>query len=163
MRHREVNAQWTDDAILLFPTANIGIAVAAPQGLVVPVIHGCERLTAPAIADAIASLAERARAGTLTPDDMRAGTFTISNPGSAGGDSAMAIINQPQVAILGTPRIVRRPVVVTDEHGEEAIGIRPMMTLTLTFDHRAVDGAEATRCVVRMKQLLEAWTPEEYA
>jgi 2-oxoglutarate dehydrogenase E2 component (dihydrolipoamide succinyltransferase) len=159
----DLNATFEPERTIRWGPVNLGVAVDTPEGLVVPVIHGCERLTAPAIADAIADLAGRARAGTLTPDDMRAGTFTISNPGSAGGDSAMAIINQPQVAILGTPRIVRRPVVVTDEHGEEAIGIRPMMTLTLTFDHRAVDGAEATRCVVRMKQLLEAWTPEEYA
>ena len=125
-------------------------------------IRGCERLTAPAIADAIADLAARARNRKLTPDDLRAGTFTLSNPGSVGAASAMAIINQPQVGILGTPAIIRRPVVVTDEHGGEAIGIRPMMTLALTFDHRAIDGAEATRCVVRIKQLLESWDAAAY-
>ena len=93
---------------------------------------------------------------------MRAGTFTISNPGSVGAASAMAIINQPQVGILGTPAIVRRPVVVADAAGQEAIAIRPMMMLALTFDHRAVDGAEATRCVVRIKELLERWETASY-
>jgi pyruvate dehydrogenase E2 component (dihydrolipoamide acetyltransferase) len=141
---------------------NLGIAVDTEVGLLVPVIRQCERLTAPAIADAIGDLAERARTRKLTPDDMRAGTFTISNPGSVGAASAMAIINQPQVGILGTPAIVRRPVVVTDPTGQEAIAIRPMMMLALTFDHRAVDGAEATRCVVRIKQLLESWDTASY-
>jgi|SRR5581483_1581170 len=136
--------------------------VDTDAGLLVPVVRGCERLTAGAIADAIADLARRARERKLTPDDLRAGTFTISNPGSLGGISAMAIINQPQVAILGTPAIVRRPAVVRDEHGEETIGIRPLMTLALTYDHRAVDGGEATRCVVRMKQLLESWDSASY-
>jgi pyruvate dehydrogenase E2 component (dihydrolipoyllysine-residue acetyltransferase) len=129
------------------------LSVDTDQGLIVPVIRVCERLTAPAIAD----LASLARAHRLTPDDARGGTFTISNPGSVGAYTAMEIINQPQVAILGTPVIVRRPAVVLDEHGNEAIGIRPIMTLALTLDHRAVDGAYATRAVVRIKGLLESW------
>jgi pyruvate dehydrogenase E2 component (dihydrolipoyllysine-residue acetyltransferase) len=157
-----LNSTFEMERHIIWNQVNLGIAVDTDAGLLVPVIRGCERLTAGAIADAIAELAQRARERRLTPDHMRAGTFTISNPGSLGGISAMAIINQPQVAILGTPAIVRRPAVVTDEHGEETIGIRPLMTLALTYDHRAVDGGEATRCVVRMKQLLESWDSASY-
>jgi len=157
-----LNSTFEMDRHIRWGEVNMGIAVDTEAGLMVPVIRGCERLTASAIAEAIADIAERARTRKLTPDDMRAGTFTISNPGSMGGISAMAIINQPQVAILGMPAIVRRPVVVTDAHGEETIGIRPVMTLALTYDHRAVDGGEATRCVVRMKELLESWDTASY-
>jgi len=157
-----LNATFELEHHIRWGEVNLGIAVDTELGLLVPVIRSCERLTASAIADAIADLATRARSRRLTPDDMRAGTFTISNPGSLGAASAMAIINQPQVAILGTPAIIRRPVVVADAHGGETIGIRPMMTLALTFDHRAVDGAEATRCVVRIKELLERWDAAAY-
>jgi len=150
-----LNATFQEERLLRWGEVNMGIAVDTEAGLLVPVIRRCERLNAAEIGEAIADLAERARSRKLTADDMRAGTFTISNPGSLGGVSAMAIINQPQVAILGTPAIVRRPWVVADEHGDETIGIRPIMRLALTYDHRAVDGAEATRCVVRIKQLLE--------
>jgi 2-oxoglutarate dehydrogenase E2 component (dihydrolipoamide succinyltransferase) len=150
-----LNATFQEERLVRWGEVNMGIAIDTEAGLLVPVIRRCERLSATEITAAIADLAERARSQKLTVDDMRAGTFTISNPGSLGGVSAMAIINQPQVAILGTPAIVRRPWVVTDEHGDETIGIRPIMRLALTYDHRAVDGAEATRCVVRIKQLLE--------
>jgi pyruvate dehydrogenase E2 component (dihydrolipoamide acetyltransferase) len=158
----DLNATFETERMIRWGEINVGIAVDTPHGLIVPVIRGCQRLTAPAIADAIADLAARARRRALTPDDMRAGTFTISNPGSVGAHSAMAIINQPQVAILGIPAIVRRPAVVTDEHGEETIGIRPLMMLALTFDHRAIDGAYATRCVVAIKRLLETWDAGAY-
>jgi pyruvate dehydrogenase E2 component (dihydrolipoamide acetyltransferase) len=157
-----LNATFATERHIRWREVNLGIAVDTDAGLLVPVIRGCEQLAAPAIADAIADLAERARSRRLTPDDMRTGTFTISNPGSLGAVSAMAIINQPQVAILGTPAIIRRPVVVADSHGGETIGIRPMMMLALTFDHRAIDGAEATRCVVRIKELLEGWDAAAY-
>ena len=157
-----LNSTFEMERHILWSEVNLGIAVDTDAGLLVPVVRRCNRLTAAGIASAIADLAERARTRRLTPDDMRAGTFTISNPGSLGGVSAMAIINQPQVAILGTPAIVRCPVVVTDEHGGETIGIRPIMTLALTYDHRAVDGGEATRCVVRLKQLLESWDTASY-
>ncbi len=157
-----LNATFDTERHIRWRVVNLGIAVDTEAGLLVPVIRGCDDLTASAIAEAIADLAARARSRRLTPDDMRAGTFTISNPGSLGAASAMAIINQPQVAILGTPAIIRRPVVVTDAHGGETIGIRPMMMLALTFDHRAIDGAEATRCVVRIKELLEAWDAAAY-
>jgi len=156
-----LNATFDDDRLLLWNEINLGIAVDAPKGLIVPVIRGCERLATTAIGDAILGLAERARTERLVPDDLRAGTFTISNPGSIGATSAMAIINQPQVAILGMPAIVRRPV-VTDDGGGESIAIRPMMTLALTFDHRAIDGADATRFLVQMKSQLEHWDVAAY-
>jgi 2-oxoglutarate dehydrogenase E2 component (dihydrolipoamide succinyltransferase) len=158
----DLNATFQTERLIRWSEINLGIAVDTELGLIVPVIRGCERLTAPAIAEAIADLAARARNRTLMADDVRGGTFTISNPGSVGAHSAMAIINQPQVGILGTPLIVRRPAVVVDADGREAIGIRPMMMLALTFDHRAVDGAYATRCVVRIKQLLESWDAAAY-
>jgi 2-oxoglutarate dehydrogenase E2 component (dihydrolipoamide succinyltransferase) len=163
IEYPDLNATFQTERLIRWREVNLGIAVDTDEGLIVPVIRGCERLTAPAIADAIADLAVRARTRKLTPQDTRAGTFTISNPGSVGGYSAMAIINQPQVAILGTPVVVRRPAVVLDEHGQETIGIRPIMSLALTYDHRAVDGAYATRCVVRIKTLLESWTTVAYA
>lgn len=159
----DLNATFQQERLIRWREVNIGIAVDTPQGLVVPVIRGCEQLTAPAIADAIAERAGRARGGKLVPDDLRAGTFTVSNPGSVGAHTAMAIINQPQVAILGIPVIVRRPAVIRDALGQEAIGIRPLMLLALTFDHRAIDGAYATRYLVRMREMLEGWPSSAYA
>jgi len=159
----DLNASFDGERLIRWRDVNLGIAVDTDQGLIVPVIGRCDRLTVPAIGEAIAELAELARSRRLTPDHVRAGTFTLSNPGSVGGISAMAIINQPQVGILGTPAVVRRPVVITDEHGEEAIAIRPVMRLALTFDHRVIDGAYATRCVVRMKHFLETWEAAIYA
>jgi pyruvate/2-oxoglutarate dehydrogenase complex dihydrolipoamide acyltransferase (E2) component len=158
----DLNATFQTERLIRWREVNLGVAVDTEQGLIVPVIRGCERLTAPEIADAIAGLAARARSRRLTAQDTRGGTFTVSNPGSVGAFSAMAIINQPQVGILGTPAIVRRPAVVLDGHGQESIGIRPLMLLALTFDHRAVDGAYATRCVVRVKELLESWDAASY-
>jgi pyruvate dehydrogenase E2 component (dihydrolipoamide acetyltransferase) len=153
----DLNATFEDTRLIRWEQVNLGIAVDTDRGLLAPVIRGCERLTVSAIAEQIAGLAQRARSRTLTPDDMRAGTFTLSNPGSVGAVSAHAIINQPQVAILGTPAIVKRPTVIPAADGTDVIAVRPIMLLALTFDHRAVDGAEATRCVVAIKQLLEGW------
>lgn len=96
------------------------------------------------------------------PDDLGGGTFTISNPGSVGAVSAPAIINQPQVAILGVPTIQRRPWVVTGPDGEEMIAIRSILRLAVTFDHRAIDGADATRFAVAVKSHLESWSTEAY-
>jgi pyruvate dehydrogenase E2 component (dihydrolipoamide acetyltransferase) len=153
----DLNATFEDTRLIRWEQVNLGIAVDTDRGLLAPVIRGCERLTVSAIAEQIAGLAQRARSRTLTPDDMRAGTFTLSNPGSVGAVSAHAIINQPQVAILGTPAIVKRPTVIAAADGTDVIAVRPIMLLALTFDHRAVDGAEATRCAVAIKQLLERW------
>ena len=138
MRHRDVNAQFTDDAILLFPTANVGIAVAAPQGLVVPVIHGAERLRLTEIAAARADLVSRARDGKLQRDDLEDGTFTISNLGMFGVEHFTAVLNPPQAAIVAVGATEERAVAVDGE-----VVVRPMMTMTGTCDHRAVDGAPA--------------------
>jgi pyruvate dehydrogenase E2 component (dihydrolipoamide acetyltransferase) len=160
--HPDLNATFLGERMIRWETVNLGIAVDTPEGLLVPVVRDCDRLTAPAIGDAIALLADRARNRSLMPDDLAGGTFTLSNPGSVGAVSAPAIINQPQVAILGVPTIQRRPWVIADEQGEESIAIRPILRLSVTFDHRAVDGANATRFAVAVKDRLEAWGSEAY-
>ena len=150
LRHREVNAQYTDDAILLFPTANIGIAVAAPQGLVVPVIHGAERLRLTEIATARSDIVSRAREGKLTRDDLENGTFTISNLGMFRVERFTAVLNPPQAAIVAIGATEERAVAVDGE-----LVVRPTMTITGTFDHRAVDGAPAAEFLQTLKELLE--------
>jgi 2-oxoglutarate dehydrogenase E2 component (dihydrolipoamide succinyltransferase) len=160
--HPRMNATFLGEQTILWQAVNLGVAVDTEEGLLVPVIRDCGRMTAPTIATAIADLAERARTRKLTPDELAGGTFTLSNPGSVGAVSAPAIINQPQVAILGVPTIQRRPWVISDEQGNEVIAIRPILRLAVTFDHRAVDGADATRFAVTVKDNLEAWSPEAY-
>jgi len=160
--HPDLNATFLGERMIRWETVNLGVAVDTPEGLLVPVVRDCDRLTAPAIGDAIALLADRARNRGLMPDDLAGGTFTLSNPGSVGAVSAPAIINQPQVAILGVPAIQRRPWTIADERGEESIAIRPILRLAVTFDHRAVDGAAATRFAVAVKDRLEAWGPGAY-
>ncbi|HXZ56633.1 MAG TPA: dihydrolipoamide acetyltransferase family protein [Gaiellaceae bacterium] len=150
MRHREVNAEWTEAAILIHPTANIGIAVAAPQGLVVPVIHGAERLTLAETAAARAAAVTRAREGKLQREDMERGTFTISNLGMYRVERFTAVLNVPQAAILAVGATEERAV----PSGGEIV-LRPMLTLTATFDHRAVDGAPAAEFLQSVKELLE--------
>jgi pyruvate dehydrogenase E2 component (dihydrolipoamide acetyltransferase) len=150
MRHREVNAQWADDGILLLPTANIGLAVAAPQGLVVPVIRGAERLTLAETAAARSHLVTRAREGKLQREDLEEGTFTISNLGMYRVERFTAVLNPPQAAILAVGATEDRAVPVEGE-----IAIRPVLTLTATFDHRAVDGAPAAGFLQSVKELLE--------
>jgi pyruvate dehydrogenase E2 component (dihydrolipoamide acetyltransferase) len=150
LRHREVNAQWTDDAILLFPTANIGIAVATPQGLVVPVIRGAERLRLVEIADARAELVARARESKLRRSDLEDGTFTISNLGMFRVEQFTAVLNPPQAAIVAVGATEERAVAVDGE-----VVVRPTMTLSATFDHRAVDGAPAADFLQTVKALLE--------
>jgi len=150
LRHREVNAQWTDDAILLFPTANVGIAVAAPLGLIVPVIRGAERLSLAEIAAARSGVVRRAREGKLQRADLEEGTFTISNLGMYRVEAFTAVLNPPQAAIVAVGAIEERAVPVDGE-----ITVRPMMTLTATFDHRAVDGAPAAEFLQSVKDLLE--------
>ncbi len=160
--HPDLNATFLGERMIRWQEVNLGVAVDTPEGLLVPVVKGCEHLTAPAIGAAIADLAERARTRKLVPDDLAGGTFTLSNPGSVGAVSAPAIINQPQVAILGVPTVQRRPWVVADERGTEAVAIRSILRLAVTFDHRAVDGAGATRFAVAVKEHLESWGPEAY-
>lgn len=161
--HPDLNATFLGERMIRWQAVNLGVAVDTPEGLLVPVVSNCDRLAAAAIGDAIADLAERARSRKLMPDDLAGGTFTLSNPGSVGAVSAPAIINQPQVAILGVPTIQRRTWVVADESGQESIAIRPILRLAVTFDHRAVDGAGATRFAVAVKERLEAWGPEAYS
>ena len=151
MRHREVNAEFTDDAILLHPSANVGIAVAAPQGLVVPVIRGAERLSLAEIAAARADIVGRARDNKLRADDLEGGTFTISNLGMYAVESFTAVLNPPQAAIVAVGATEDR--VVPGVGGE--LVVRPMLTLTATFDHRAVDGAPAAAFLQTLKESLE--------
>jgi pyruvate dehydrogenase E2 component (dihydrolipoamide acetyltransferase) len=150
MRHREVNAEFTADAILLHPSANVGLAVAAPQGLVVPVIHSAERLSLTEIARVRADLVGRAREAKLRAEDLEGGTFTISNLGMYAVESFTAVLNPPQAAIVAVGATEERVVPVG---GETAV--RPMITLTATFDHRAVDGAPAAAFLHTLKESLE--------
>ena len=136
-RHPAVNATFTGEEIHRYPTANVGIAVAAPAGLVVPVIRGAERLTIQEIAGARADVVGRARAGKLTLRDFEGGTFTISNLGMFGVEQFVAVLNPPQVAILAVGAVKPEAVVVDGE-----IDIAPIMRMTLSCDHRAIDGAE---------------------
>jgi pyruvate dehydrogenase E2 component (dihydrolipoamide acetyltransferase) len=161
--HPDMNATFQGEQNIRWGQINLGIAVDTEGGLLVPVIKDAGSLTAPAIGAAIVDIAERARDRKLMPDDLAGGTFTISNPGSVGAVSAPAIINQPQVAILGVPTIQRRPWVVTGPDGEEMIAIRSILRLAVTFDHRAIDGADATRFAVSVKDRLESWSTEAYA
>jgi pyruvate dehydrogenase E2 component (dihydrolipoyllysine-residue acetyltransferase) len=150
MRHREVNAEFTEDAILLHPSANVGLAVAAPQGLVVPVIRSAERLSLTEIAGVRADLVGRAREAKLRAEDLEGGTFTISNLGMYAVESFTAVLNPPQAAIVAVGATEER---VVPTGGETAV--RPMVTLTCTFDHRAVDGAPAAAFLQTLKESLE--------
>jgi pyruvate dehydrogenase E2 component (dihydrolipoamide acetyltransferase) len=150
MRHRAVNALYRGDAVELHPTANIGIAVAIPNGLVVPVIPGCERKSIAEIAAARAAVVERARTGKLQQADLDGGTFTISNLGMYGIERFIAVLNPPQAAILAVGSIEDRVVAVD---GQPVV--RPRMELTLTCDHRAVDGATGAQFLGDVKAFLE--------
>jgi pyruvate dehydrogenase E2 component (dihydrolipoamide acetyltransferase) len=150
MRHRAVNVQYAEDALLRFPTADIGIAVAAPQGLVVPVLRSVERLSLAEVASARTDAVGRARDNKLTTQDLEGGTFTISNLGMFGVEQFVAVINPPQAAILAVGAAVDTPVA-----REGQVVVRPMLTLTLTVDHRAVDGAEGADFLRTVKQFLE--------
>jgi pyruvate dehydrogenase E2 component (dihydrolipoyllysine-residue acetyltransferase) len=150
VRHREVNALYAGDAIELHPSANVGIAVATERGLIVPVIPGCEGLTVAQIASARADLVMRARDGKLQAADIEGGTFTISNLGMYGVEQFVAVLNPPQAAILAVGAIEERAVA----RGGEPTA-RPMMTMTLTCDHRTIDGATAADFLRTVKEFLE--------
>jgi 2-oxoglutarate dehydrogenase complex dihydrolipoamide succinyltransferase (E2) component len=152
-----LNASVEEEDIVYHDDVNLGIAVALEQGLIVPVIRQAQRLSLEGLAAAIGDLAERARTKRLEPDDVHGGTFTITNPGQFGAILATPIINQPQVAILDLEAIVKRPVVVTAEDGTDSIAIRPMTYLCMSWDHRALDGADATRFMGQIKHRLEGW------
>ena len=153
-RHPVLNASIDGEEIVYHDQVNLGIAVALEGGLIVPVIRQAERLSLEGLAAAIGDLATRARDKRLHPDEVQGGTFTITNPGQFGAVLATPIINQPQVAILDLEAIVKRPVVV-ERDGDEAIAIRPMSYLCMSWDHRALDGAEAARFLAGMKEGLE--------
>ena len=150
LRHRDMNAHFAGDSVELFPTANIGIAVAIPHGLVVPVIPNCEARSIPEIAAARADLVERTRGGKLRSEDLEGGTFTISNLGMYGVERFTAVLNPPQAGILAVGAIEERAVVVDGD-----FEIQPRMDLTLTVDHRSVDGATASEFLATVKSLLE--------
>jgi 2-oxoglutarate dehydrogenase E2 component (dihydrolipoamide succinyltransferase) len=150
-----VNASIEGDQVVYHDEENLGVAVDTEKGLIVPVIRGAGDLNIAGIARKIADVADRTRNNKITPDDLGGGTFTLTNTGSRGALFDTPIINQPQVAILGTGSVVKRPVVVTGPDGEETIAIRSMVYLALTYDHRIVDGADAARFLVAVKQRLE--------
>ncbi len=159
-----MNAEIRDDQIVLKDYVNLGIAVALDdgKGLIVPVIRSADEKNLLGITRAIADLAERARTKKLLPDDVQGGTFTITNPGGFGAIGGTPIINQPQVGVLDVEAIVKRPVVVTDEQGNDSIAIRPMMNLCLSYDHRLVDGAYAAPFMRDVKANLETWDEDAY-
>jgi pyruvate/2-oxoglutarate dehydrogenase complex dihydrolipoamide acyltransferase (E2) component len=152
-----LNASLEGDEIVYHDDVNLGIAVALEDGLIVPVIQRAQRLSLEGIAAAIADVSARARSNELSLEDVQGGTFTITNPGQFGTVLATPIINQPQVAILDLEAVVKRPVVVTGPDGD-SIGIRDTTNLCLSFDHRALDGAEAARFLGGLKSRLEQWT-----
>jgi 2-oxoglutarate dehydrogenase E2 component (dihydrolipoamide succinyltransferase) len=152
--HPRLNASMLEDSIVEKQALHIGVAVETEKGLVVPVIRHADRLSLAGLAMAIEDISSRARNKKLSPDELRGGTFTISNPGRHGNLYGFAIINQPQVGILRMGEIVKRPVVRAVD-GEDAILIRPMMHLALSYDHRVVDGAPANAFLFRVRELLE--------
>ncbi|MEM7168431.1 MAG: 2-oxoglutarate dehydrogenase, E2 component, dihydrolipoamide succinyltransferase [Planctomycetota bacterium] len=148
-----VNASLDGDEIVMHNAVNMGIAVALDGGLIVPVIKNAQELSIVGLQKKVTDLATRSRSKKLVPDEVTGGTFTITNPGQFGGLFGIPIINQPQVAILGLGGIIKRPVVVDGN----AIAIRDMVYLCLSYDHRLVDGALADQFMARLKQLLENW------
>jgi pyruvate dehydrogenase E2 component (dihydrolipoamide acetyltransferase) len=151
MRHRDMNVQLAEDELLVFPSADVGIAVAAPQGLVVPVVRGAERLTLAQIAAVRADLVGRARDAKLRTEDLDGGTFTISNLGMFGVEQFVAVLNPPQASILAVGATVDTVV----PRGEDELAVVPLMTVTLTCDHRAVDGATGAEFLQTVKAFVE--------
>jgi len=156
LRNPYLNSSWTDEGIVLKHYVNMGIAVALPDTLIVPVVKDADLMGFFDLAHAINDLATRARNKSLRPEDVRDGTFTLNNTGALGSVAGQSIINQPQAAILSTESIRRRPVVVGD-----TIGIRPIMNLTMSFDHRIIDGLAASRFLNDVQAGIEDWTPEK--
>jgi pyruvate dehydrogenase E2 component (dihydrolipoamide acetyltransferase) len=154
-----INGELRGDSIVTRNYVNLGFAVELTdgKGLIVPVVRNAETLNLLGMAKAIADIAERARSKQLLPDDVQGGTFTITNPGGYGTFHGTPVISQPQAAILGTYAVVKRPWVVEDEDGQDAIAIRSMMNLTLTYDHRLVDGALAGRFLRDLRERLQSW------
>jgi 2-oxoglutarate dehydrogenase E2 component (dihydrolipoamide succinyltransferase) len=159
-----VNGELRGEKIVTRSYVNLGFAVelADGKGLIVPVVKSAETLNLLGMAKGIAEIAKRARDKQLTPDDVVGGTFTITNPGGYGTFHGTPVISQPQVGILGTYAIVKRPWVITDDNGADAIAIRSIMNITLTYDHRLVDGAYAGRFLRDLRQRLQTWGESDY-
>jgi len=152
--HPLANSSWTEEGVLLHGAVNLGMATSlGSEGLIVPVIKGADNLSLLAMARAVNDLANRARQKNLQPDEVRGGTFTLTNHGISGSLFAFPIINQPQSGILGTGAMQQRPVVIGD-----AIAIRPMVYLSYAFDHRILDGASADAFLASVKSALESWS-----
>lgn len=157
--HPSLNATLEGEDYNQYQEVNLGIAVSLGEnGLIVPVVHGAHELSVEGLSARIKDLARRARGGQLTPDEVRGGTFTITNPGQFGSIMATPIINQPQVAILDLEAVIKRPVVVTDADDNDSIAIRPMTILGLSWDHRALDGALSAQFLAAVKRHIEGWT-----
>ena len=152
-RHPTLNASWSDEGIVVRRDINLGIAVALEDNLIVPVVRNADRLSLSGLAITMADLGERARANRLKLDEIQGGTFTLNNTGALGAVMTQAIINQPQAAIMTMDLVVKRPVVVENDH----IVIRPIMNLGMSFDHRINDGLQATHFVRAVKDQLEAF------
>lgn len=153
-----VNSSWTEEGILVHPEVNVGMATSlGEEGLIVPVLRRVDELSLLGIARAVNDLAERARTKKLVPEEVRGGTFTLTNHGISGSLFAMPIINQPQVGILGVGAIQKRAVVVSDPAGNDAIAVLPMVYLSFVFDHRILDGASADAFLAKVKETLVEW------
>jgi 2-oxoglutarate dehydrogenase E2 component (dihydrolipoamide succinyltransferase) len=150
-----VNSSVVGDSIQYHKSVNIGIAVALEWGLIVPVVKGAENLSFVGLQRTIVDLGERARTKKLVPDDVQGGTITITNPGIYGPQFGLPIILQPQVAILGMGGIFKEPVVVTDEDGNDSIAVRHIIRLSVGYDHRIIDGADADQFMVAVREYLE--------
>jgi pyruvate dehydrogenase E2 component (dihydrolipoamide acetyltransferase) len=159
-----LNGEVRGEEVVTRGYVNLSIAVALDEGrgLIVPVIRNAEGLNLLGIARAIQDLSGRARAKRLIPDEVQGGTFTITNPGGFGSIMGTPIINQPQVAILDVEAVVKRPVVISDETGADAIAVRPIMNLCLSFDHRLIDGAYAVQFMAELRANLQNWNEERY-
>jgi pyruvate/2-oxoglutarate dehydrogenase complex dihydrolipoamide acyltransferase (E2) component len=156
--HPALNATLEGERYTRHDAVHLGVAVSlGEEGLIVPVIRDAQTLSVEQLGLAIRDLARRARSQQLAPDEVSGGTFTITNPGQFGSLMATPVINQPQVAILDLEAIVKRPIVVTDDAGEDVIEIRPQTILGLSWDHRALDGAQAAQFLGALRRRLEAW------
>lgn len=159
-----INAEIRGDSAVIKNYVNLGIAVALDngEGLIVPVLANAEEKNLVGIARGINDLADRARRKALMPDDVAGGTFTLTNPGIFGAIHGTPIINQPQVAILDTEAVVKRPWVVTDADGNDSIAIRSIMNLCLSYDHRLIDGAYAVQFLAHLKRNLQEWEEHQF-
>ncbi len=152
------NSTWTEEGVVVHGAINVGMATSlGDEGLIVPVIKGADNLSLLALARSVNDLGSRARAKKLQPEEVRGGTFTLTNHGLGRSLFAMPIINQPQCAILGTGAIQKRVIAVTDSQGNDAFAIRPLVYLSLVFDHRILDGASADAFLGKVKESLENW------